>query len=75
MSVLKWIDAGATGTYGTVVESSNSVGKFPNPGVVMQKYLSGDNLIEVYWKSVQMPGQGLFVDEPVAAPYKDSKLI
>jgi hypothetical protein len=27
-------------------------------------------LIEAYWKSVQMPGQGLFVGEPLAAPYR-----
>ena len=70
MSVLNWIDAGATGTYGTVVEPCNFKQKFPNPGIVMQKYLSGNSLIEAYWKSVQMPGQGLFVGEPLANPYK-----
>lgn len=70
MSVLNWIDAGVTGTYGTVVEPCNFKQKFPNPGIVMQKYLSGNSLIEAYWKSVQMPGQGLFVGEPLASPYK-----
>jgi len=75
MSALKWIDAGVTGTYGTVVEPCNFVQKFPDPGIVMQKYLSGNSLIEAYWKSVQMPGQGLFVGEPLASPYKDCKLI
>ena len=69
MSVLNWIDAGATGTYGTVVEPCNFKQKFPNPGIVMQKYLSGNSLIEAYWKSVQMPGQGLFVGEPLSTPY------
>lgn len=70
MSVLNWIDAGVTGTYGAVVEPCNFKQKFPNPGIVMQKYLSGNSLIETYWKSVQMPGQGLFVGEPLASPYK-----
>jgi len=75
MSVLKWIDAGVTGTYGTVVEPCNFVQKFPAPGIAMQKYLSGNSMIEAYWKSVQMPGQGLFVGEPLAAPYKGCELI
>ena len=70
MSVLNWVDAGVTGTYGTVVEPCNFKQKFPNPGIVMQEYLSGNSLIEAYWKSVQMPGQGLFVGEPLASPYK-----
>ena len=70
MSVLDWIDVGVTGTYGAVVEPCNFLQKFPNPGIVMQKYLSGNSLIEAYWKSVQMPGQGLFVGEPLASPYK-----
>ena len=69
MSVLSWIDAGVTASYGTVEEPCNFLGKFPNPGVVMSNYLNGDALIEAYWKSVQMPGQGLFVGEPLASPY------
>ena len=70
MSVLDWVDAGVSGTYGAVVEPCNFVQKFPNPGIVIQKYLSGNSLIEAYWKSVQMPGQGLFVGEPLGSPFK-----
>ncbi len=70
MSVLDWIDAGATGTFGAVVEPCNFTQKFPAPGIVMHKYLSGNTLIEAYWKSVKMPGQGVFVGEPLASPYK-----
>jgi len=70
MSVLEWIDAGVTGTYGTVVEPCNFVEKFPHPGIVMEKYLSGNSLIEAYWKSVKMPGQGVFVGEPLASPFR-----
>ena len=74
MSVLKWVEAGVTGTYGTVVEPCNFLGKFPNPAIVMKNYLNGDTLIEAYWKSVKMPGQGLFVGEPLASPYKGCNL-
>lgn len=74
MSVLEWIDAGVTGTYGTVVEPCNFRQKFPHPEIVMRKYMSGESLVEAYWKSVQMPGQGVFVGEPLSAPYKGCKL-
>jgi hypothetical protein len=69
MSALHWLEAGATGSYGTVTEPCNIVGKFPNPGMVMKRYLAGETLIEAYWKSVAMPGQGLFIGEPLANPY------
>lgn len=69
MSALRWLEAGATGSYGTVVEPCNLPGKFPHPGLVMQHYLRGATLIEAYWKSVQMPGEGLFIGEPLAAPF------
>ncbi|MDH5573319.1 MAG: TIGR03790 family protein, partial [Gammaproteobacteria bacterium] len=65
MSILDWIAAGVTGTYGTVSEPCNFKEKFPDPYVVMFNYLNGDTLIESYWKSVEMPGQGLFVGEPL----------
>jgi uncharacterized protein (TIGR03790 family) len=71
MSSLKWLDAGATGSYGTVVEPCNFPGKFPNVSVVMSHYLKGETLIEAYWKSVAMPGQGLFIGEPLAAPFRE----
>ena len=70
MSVLRWLEAGATGSYGTVVEPCNLLEKFPNPAVVMNRYLRGETLIEAYWKSVLMPGQGIFVGEPLAAPFR-----
>jgi len=75
MSVLEWIDAGASGSYGTVAEPCNFVHKFPNPGIVMQKYLSGETLLAAYWKSVQMPGQGLFVGDPLVSPYKGCQTV
>ena len=69
MSSLRWLEAGATGSYGTVVEPCNFLTKFPHPGIVMEKYLRGETLIEAYWKSVMMPGQGIFIGEPLASPY------
>jgi uncharacterized protein (TIGR03790 family) len=69
MSSLRWLEAGATGSYGTVVEPCNFPQKFPHPGVLMAHYLNGDTLIEAYWKSVLMPGQGIFIGEPLARPF------
>jgi uncharacterized protein (TIGR03790 family) len=72
MSSMRWLEAGASGSYGTVVEPCNFTAKFPNPGLLMRHYLQGETLIEAYWKSVAMPGQGLFIGEPLAAPYRKS---
>ena len=69
MSILEWIRAGATGSYGTVVEPCNFPQKFPDPPLVMKYYLNGETLIESYWKSVYWPGQGVFVGEPLAQPF------
>ena len=70
MSALAWLEAGATGSYGTVVEPCNITQKFPHAPTVVASYLAGDTLIEAYWKSVAMPGQGIFIGEPLAAPFR-----
>jgi uncharacterized protein (TIGR03790 family) len=69
MSALRWLEAGATASYGTVVEPCNFPQKFPDPGIAMRHYLDGDTAVEAYWKSVVWPGQGLFIGEPLARPY------
>ncbi len=69
MSALRWLEAGATGSFGTVVEPCNHPGKFPNPRLVMEHYSHGQTLLEAYWRSVQQPGEGLFIGEPLAAPF------
>lgn len=69
MSALEWLSAGATGSYGTVVEPCNHLGKFPFPGVMLSFYAEGDTLIEAYWKSVAWPGEGVFIGEPLARPF------
>jgi uncharacterized protein (TIGR03790 family) len=68
-SALEWLEAGATGSYGTSSEPCNFRGKFPEVGVVMAHYLGGETLVEAYWKSVLMPGQGVFVGDPLARPF------
>lgn len=69
MSALKWLEAGATASYGTVVEPCNYPQKFPSPPVAMYHYMTGASLLEAYWKSVAWPGEGVFVGEPLAKPY------
>ena len=69
MSALRWLEAGATASYGTVVEPCNFATKFPDPGLVLSYYRRGDTLIEAYWRSVAMPGQGVFIGEPLARPW------
>ncbi|THC44883.1 TIGR03790 family protein [Massilia sp. Mn16-1_5] len=70
MSSLRWLEAGATASYGTVGEPCNHWQKFPNPSVLLRHYLNGDSAVEAYWKSVASPGQGVFVGEPLAAPFR-----
>lgn len=69
MNVLSWIEAGATASYGTVSEPCAHFQKFPNPQVLLLYYIQGATALEAYWKSVAWPQQGLFVGEPLAAPY------
>lgn len=75
MSSLEWLKAGATGSYGTVVEPCNYTQKFPNPKVMMQHYLAGETLMESYWKSVAWPGEGVFIGEPLARPFSKVKVV
>jgi uncharacterized protein (TIGR03790 family) len=69
MSSLEWLRQGATASYGSVSEPCNHREKFPSPRVFLRHYLRGDSAIEAYWKSVLMPGQGLFIGEPLARPF------
>ncbi len=69
MSSLRWLEAGATASYGTVVEPCSYPQKFPSPAITMFHYASGASAIEAYWKSVAWPGQGVFIGEPLAKPF------
>jgi uncharacterized protein (TIGR03790 family) len=66
--LLAFTQAGATGSYGTVVEPSANSQKFPNA----QNYFyqgRGFSLAECYYQSLYAPYQGLIVGEPLAAPF------
>lgn len=70
MSSLRWLQAGATASYGTVSEPCNHWQKFPHPSVLLKHYIGGSSAIEAYWRSVAWPAQGVFIGEPLAAPYQ-----
>jgi len=69
MSSLQWLEAGATASYGTVSEPCNYWQKFPQSSVLLKQYLSGWTALEAYWSSVAWPAQGVFIGDPLAAPY------
>lgn len=69
MTILDWISSGATASYGTVSEPCAIAQKFPQPQVLFGNYLQGATAIEAYWRSVAWPQQGLFIGEPLAAPF------
>ncbi len=69
MPILDWIASGATASYGTVSEPCAHPQKFPHPQVMLLNYIQGSSLIEAYWKSVAWPQQGIFIGEPLAAPF------
>lgn len=69
MSSLRWLEAGATASYGTVVEPCSHMQKFPFPAIAMFHYALGASAIEAYWKSVAWPGEGVFIGEPLARPF------
>jgi uncharacterized protein (TIGR03790 family) len=69
MSALDWIASGATASYGTVSEPCSHPQKFPHPKVLLFHYAQGSTAIEAYWRSVAWPLQGVFVGEPLAAPF------
>ena len=68
MSVLNWLRDGFSGTYGTVVEPCAYTNKFPSPRIHYW-YARGFSLGESMWMSVQHPYQGVFVGDPLCAPY------
>ncbi len=73
MSSLDWIASGATASYGSVSEPCAHPQKFPHPQVLLLNYLQGTSAIEAYWKSVAWPQQGVFIGEPLAAPFSRAR--
>ena len=69
MSSLDWIASGATASYGSVSEPCAHPQKFPHPQVLLLTYVQGASVLEAYWRSVAWPQQGVFIGEPLAAPF------
>ncbi len=69
MPATAWITSGATASYGSVSEPCSHVQKFPHPQILLLHYMQGASVIEAYWKSVAWPQQGVFIGEPLAAPF------
>lgn len=72
MPISAWLDAGASASYGAVEEPCNFSEKFPKASVLIDHYWRGATAIEAYWKSVQWPGQGLFIGDPLARPFGEA---
>lgn len=68
-NLLAFIDAGATASYGTVVEPLAVVQKFPNPLVYFYQ-ARGFSIAESYYQGIEIPVEGLLVGEPLAAPFR-----
>lgn len=67
-TALAFLNAGAIGSFGTVVEPCADLHKFPSP----QNYFyqsRGFTMAESYYQSVTNPHQGVVVGEPLAAPF------
>ena len=67
-SLLEFIHAGATGSYGTVAEPLADPDKFPDPLVYFYQ-ARGFSLAESYYQSLRKPYLGLIVGKPLSAPF------
>jgi uncharacterized protein (TIGR03790 family) len=66
-SLMAFINAGASGSYGTVTEPSPIPAKFPDPLNYFYQ-ARGFSLAECYYQSLVEPYEGLIVGEPLSAP-------
>ena len=66
--IMHWLEAGAAGSYGTVVEPYALTNKFPEPRLHYW-YGRGFSLAESYFMAVQTPFQGVLVGDPLCSPY------
>ncbi len=68
LNLLSLLAAGASASYGTVVEPCAWLEKFPSPQIYFYQ-ARGFTLAESYYQSITNPYQGLLVGEPLAAPF------
>jgi uncharacterized protein (TIGR03790 family) len=67
-TALLFLNAGAAGSYGTVIEPCAYLAKFPSPQLYFCQ-ARGFTVAECYYQSVTNPYQGLLLGEPLAAPF------
>ena len=63
-----WIEAGATGSAGSVVEPYANPNKFPSARFFVQ-YVAGCTMLESFYQSIACPLQNLLLGDPLAKPY------
>lgn len=65
---LDYLNAGATASYGTIIEPCAYYEKFASPRNYFYQS-RGFNVAECYYQSLTNPYQGIMVGEPLAAPF------
>ncbi len=70
-TLLVFLNAGATASYGTIIEPCAYLGKFTTPHVYFYQ-ARGFNIAQSYYQSITNPYQGLLVGDPLAAPFAKS---
>ena len=68
MSILAWLEAGADGSYGTVVEPCNFTNKFPHTRVQYWN-TRGYSFAESFAMAVEADYQGVAVGDPLSRPH------
>lgn len=69
--VTAWLEAGATGSAGSVVEPYSNANKFPSARFYLH-YASGCTMLESFYQSIACPLQSLVLGDPLAKPYSPS---
>src|SRR5258706_946552 len=60
MSVLRWLEAGATASYGTVAEPCNFTTKVPHPAPAISRYTRRATRLPAYLEDASTAGPGRF---------------
>ena len=70
-TLMAFINAGASASYGTVSEPGATSYKFPDPQIYFWQQ-RGFSIAECYYQSLRIPYQGLIVGEPLSAAYRQT---
>jgi uncharacterized protein (TIGR03790 family) len=74
MSVLSFLQHGASGSYGTVVEPTNRLDRWADY-TIAARYAAGFNLIESYLQTIRDMSVGTVVGDPLTAPFARPSLV